>query len=78
MAWSNIGLQLNMKVITMDKDIRDMLQTSVTLIDMGAERGAWKGPELVGVGQLRLAITARLEQDDNDVKGEVDNGESKE
>ena len=75
MVWSNIGLQQNMKVITMDKELKEILQTCVSIIDIGADRGAWKGPELPGVGNLRLAMLARIEQYDNDVKGELDNGD---
>ena len=78
MEWFNIGLQQNMKVITMDKELREILQTCISVIDIGADRGAWKGPELPGIGTLRLGLVARIEQDDNAVKGELDNGDGEE
>ena len=51
-----------MKANMMDEEVKQMLATSIQIIDLGADRGAWKGEELEGIGRLRTVIMNKLNE----------------
>ena len=51
-----------MKANMMDEEVKQMLATSIQIIDLGADRGAWKGEELEGIGRLRTVIKNKLNE----------------